>query len=431
VSWAEGPLCGIDIETTGGDSDTARIVAVAMVFVGDKTAIDNVNLLVDPGVPIPAEASTLHGITTERVRADGLTPGEALQSVFNRLKGAWGSRLPVIGFNVVSDLTVLDRELRRHLGVGLAVTGPVVDPHVIDRALDRRKGTRTLEATCQYYNIRHDAAHDPTEDALAAARLAWRLAKRYPTEVGRLSPAALHRQQIDWAEEWADRLTEYWRSRGQDKSIDGTWPLRPYAATGARDQTAVEAIHRKVLTDWEHMLRTDGPQPFRPELHIVNDTRAAHPYFTSIRSLPNNIGHNDAFPIALMGALANAMAADRLVVAWEPRSLEMVTWDPGTPLPERPAGRERTLMLVDVVSGLTTRWSRHPYTADRADPGRQHPFAWGQPEVIDHPTEPLPEVIENLIRLWREPSRDPKDAFTWRYEFQRMGYDITDAVRPR
>jgi len=50
-----------------------------------------------------------------------------------------------VAFNGSYDLTVLDRELGRHLSSDLTVTGPVVDPHIIDRALDRRRGKRTLE----------------------------------------------------------------------------------------------------------------------------------------------------------------------------------------------------------------------------------------------------------------------------------------------
>lgn len=246
MSWADRRLCGFDVETTGEGQESARIVAVALVFVGGGQPTDTVDLLVDPGVEIPAEATAVHGITTERVRAEGLQPAEAMQMVANRLGGAWRSGVPVVGFNVVYDLTVLDRELRRHLGAGLAVSGAVVDPHVIDRALDRRKGKRTLEKTCRYYNVRHDGAHDATQDALAAARLAWRLAKRYPAEVGGRTLAELHRQEMDWAQQWAIRLNEYWRSQKQDKSIDGVWPLRPYTPTQETRRVTQEVhVHLK------------------------------------------------------------------------------------------------------------------------------------------------------------------------------------------
>ena len=225
MSWADGRLCGFDIETTGEGREIARIITVTLVFVGGGQPAETVCLLADPGVEIPAAATAVHGITTERARAEGLKPAEVMETVASRLAEAWTSG-PVIGFNIVYDLTVLDRELRRHTGSSLDVPGPVIDPHVIDRALDRRKGKRTLEETCRYYDVRHDAAHDATQDALAAARLAWRLAKRHPTQVGGLSLAELHAQQVGWAQQWADRLNAYWRSQGQDKSIDGSWPLQ-------------------------------------------------------------------------------------------------------------------------------------------------------------------------------------------------------------
>lgn len=218
-------MCGFDLETTGGSRETTRIVTATVVIVGGGQPTDTADLLIDPGVEIPGEATAVHGITTERARAAGVKPGGALREIADRLADAWRNG-PVIGFNVVYDMTVLDRELRRHLGSALDVSGPVVDPHVIDRALDRRKGKRTLEETCQHYRVRHDGAHDSTQDALAAARLAWRMARRYPAEVGSLPLAELHARQVAWARQWADRLNAYWRSNGQDKSIDGSWPLQ-------------------------------------------------------------------------------------------------------------------------------------------------------------------------------------------------------------
>jgi DNA polymerase III subunit epsilon len=218
MSWADGPLRAISIETTGGDDETTRIVAIAVVFIGDKVPNDNLNLLIDPGVPIPAEATSRHGISTERVRAEGMAPADALQTIKNRLDGCWGSGHPLIGFDITSTLTVLDREMRRHLDTGLAVTGPVIDPHVIDVALERRDGTPSLAETCQHYEVRHGRHHDPVEDAFAAARLAWKLARQHPGEVGHKSLMELHRQQIDWAA----------------KHKDHTWPFQPNSTINPR-----------------------------------------------------------------------------------------------------------------------------------------------------------------------------------------------------
>jgi DNA polymerase-3 subunit epsilon len=154
MSWADGRLCGFDVETTGEGREIARIVTATLVLVGGGQPTGTVCLLAAPGVEIPAAATAVHGITTERARAGGLKPAEVMETLASRLADAWSTG-PVIGFNIVYDLTVLDRELRRHTASSLEVSGPVIDPHVIDRALDRRKGRRTLEETCRYYDIRH------------------------------------------------------------------------------------------------------------------------------------------------------------------------------------------------------------------------------------------------------------------------------------
>ncbi|WP_231330503.1 exonuclease domain-containing protein [Actinomadura graeca] len=230
MSWANGRLCGFDVETTGADPEQARIVSATVVLVGAGRPTHTFRLLVDPGVEIPAASTAVHGITNERARAEGRAPADALAEITRLLRTTWERGVPVVAFNGSYDLTVLDRELGRHLGAGVTVTGPVVDPHIIDRALDRRRGKRTLEETCRHYRVRLDGAHDATEDALAAARLAWRLARHYVAQVGEPPLAELHDRQVEWSRQWADSLNQYWRSQGRDHTIDGTWPVRPRRA---------------------------------------------------------------------------------------------------------------------------------------------------------------------------------------------------------
>jgi DNA polymerase-3 subunit epsilon len=227
VGWADGRLCGFDVETTGEEPDRARIVSATLVLVGGGRPSHEFRMLIDPGVEIPATATAFHGITTEQARANGRAPGDALAEITRLLCQTWERGVPVVAFNGSYDFTVLDCELGRHVASRLAVTGPVVDPHIIDRALDRRRGKRTLEETCRHYRVRLDGAHNATQDALAATRLAWRLAKQYPVEVGAPSLPELHDKQVVWSQQWADSLNSYRRSRGDNKTMDGAWPVRP------------------------------------------------------------------------------------------------------------------------------------------------------------------------------------------------------------
>jgi DNA polymerase-3 subunit epsilon len=105
--------------------------------------------------------------------------------------------------------------------------GPIVDPFVIDKHLDKfRRGKRNLGATCEHYGVPLEDAHTSTGDSLAAARLAWRLAQVFPDEVGNRDLEALHADQAVWRATWAADFQSYLQRQGKDELVDGQWPLR-------------------------------------------------------------------------------------------------------------------------------------------------------------------------------------------------------------
>ncbi|MEK8225612.1 exonuclease domain-containing protein [Oerskovia sp. M15] len=115
--------------------------------------------LINPGVPIPEEASAIHGISTEHALTHGEAPGPALEEIASLITADLELGVPVVAFNAAFDLSLLDAELARHalrtLGerLGREVT-PVVDPLVLDRSLDRyRKGKRKLGDLCAHYGV--------------------------------------------------------------------------------------------------------------------------------------------------------------------------------------------------------------------------------------------------------------------------------------
>lgn len=225
MTWHLGPLCAFDLETTGVDPETARIVTATVVHINGAT-VDSREWLVDPGIEIPEQASAIHGVTTERARAEGIDPVTAAALIFAALDEAWTAGRPVIIYNASYDLTVLDRELRRHCGTSIAdVIGPVIDPFVIDKHLDPyRRGKRTLTAACAHYGVRLEGAHTSTGDALAVARVAYKLAQKYPDDLGDL--AILNELQAAWRSEWASEFEKYLARQGKPEQVDGQWPLR-------------------------------------------------------------------------------------------------------------------------------------------------------------------------------------------------------------
>lgn len=229
--WYQGRLAAFDLETTGPDPDAARIVAAAVSLVGDGRAPEHLSWLVDPGVEIPACATSVHGVTTARVRAEGRIAEEAIEEITSALAGQLQQGVPIVAFNARFDLTVLDREAGRHRLRSLldrvgGVDGMIViDPHVLDKQIDPlRRGKRTLSAVCEHYRITLDDAHTATADALAAARVAYVLGATV-AELGRTNIQVLHRQQIDWAVEQAESLEKYFHRQGRFKRVEGIWPV--------------------------------------------------------------------------------------------------------------------------------------------------------------------------------------------------------------
>ena len=249
TSWCDRRMAAFDCETTGVDVEHARIVAVAVVLVGGGEPTETTGLLLDPGVEIPAEATAVHGVSTERARAEGIPAAIGVQLAVEAI-AARPADSPVVAMNARFDLTILDREARRHGLAPLSERGEllVVDPLVVDKHLDRfRKGSRKLDALCDHYRVRLDAAHDASCDAFAAARLAWRLGMsgKVVRRVRRAEDAreiavlqrewvqvrhdlpALHAAQAGWAAEQARGLAEYFARQGKPERVEEAWPVVP------------------------------------------------------------------------------------------------------------------------------------------------------------------------------------------------------------
>lgn len=232
MSWHNGPMLAFDVETTGVEVTTDRIVTSCVAYIQPGGDTSTETALLNPGIDIPAEATAVHGITTEQVRAEGEDPARRLSIIAADLVQAWRDGLPVIAMNAVFDLSILDCELARHglprladrmLG-GLPL---VVDPLVIDRAIDRyRKGKKRLEDLCRVYGVVNAQAHDAAGDAMAAARVAWRMAVKYPGALDKPLPE-LVADQARWHADWAEHFEAYMRREvDPDCEIGRDWPVR-------------------------------------------------------------------------------------------------------------------------------------------------------------------------------------------------------------
>jgi DNA polymerase-3 subunit epsilon len=249
--WYEQTFCSFDIESTGLDVFTDRIVTATVAYIRPGEQPETRSFLVDPGIDIPAAATKVHGITTEHARTHGAKTPVALVGIVGALKQAVVEGGPLVVMNASFDMTLLASELARHGMEGMP-TPLIVDPFVIDKNFSWRKGKRTLTAQAEHYGVRLEGAHTAEGDALAAARVAWRMASMTEAQGPctchgeyvnplRLADGRLLRDmplgelqvlQATWAREQADSLRSYFLKVGKDASdVDGDWPIRGTTTT--------------------------------------------------------------------------------------------------------------------------------------------------------------------------------------------------------
>ncbi|WP_306387809.1 3'-5' exonuclease [Microbacterium sp. MPKO10] len=226
--WSES-VGVFDLETTGIDVATSRIVSANVSLLDtDGNVVSRTDWLADPGVPIPEQAARVHGITTEHARSLGRPAAEVVSEIVAALREILATGAPIVIYNAPYDLSLLRHEALRHGVAPLDDPRPVIDPLVIDKAVDRyRKGKRTLDVVSAHYGVELRDAHEAASDAVAAGRVAQAIARAYPQALA-IAADELHDMQIGWCEAQALSFQTYMRTkRGRtDFVASGDWPVR-------------------------------------------------------------------------------------------------------------------------------------------------------------------------------------------------------------
>lgn len=226
-AWAQR-LVVFDTETTGIAVETTRVVTSNISLLNASgDVLESKDWLINPGIDIPAQATAVHGISTEYARANGQDAAECINEIVECLRSWLSQGFPVVAYNAAYDFSIVDREARRYGVPALDAPKPIIDPLIIDKQLDRyRKGKRTLEATALNYGVDLTNAHTAAADAIAAGRVAQAIARKFATELS-ISADELHVAQVEWAADQAVRFADYLRSIGkQPYPGDGKWPVR-------------------------------------------------------------------------------------------------------------------------------------------------------------------------------------------------------------
>jgi DNA polymerase-3 subunit epsilon len=163
----------IDLETTGLDSRRDRIVSLAALSFVESEVVPALVSLVNPGGPIPASATKIHGIDDAAVAE---SPDEP--SVVARLDALCAGQV-IVGHGVAFDVAVLARA-RGHT----AATSPPLATLCTQRlaaSLHPTWSDLSLEAVCGALGVPITGRHTAAGDALTAGHLFLALIPRLQT----------------------------------------------------------------------------------------------------------------------------------------------------------------------------------------------------------------------------------------------------------
>ena len=166
------PLAVFDLETTGIDTATARIVQFGMVRFNTAGVIEQKEeLLINPGIAIPEETTAIHGITDEMVK-DQPTFSQIASQIFELFADC-----DLAGFNMEKfDLPILVREFEDAGLVGFAEDRKIIDAMTIFHRNEKRD---LAGAVLFYLDKDHSNAHRALADAQATAEILLAQLKRY------------------------------------------------------------------------------------------------------------------------------------------------------------------------------------------------------------------------------------------------------------
>lgn len=163
-------LTFFDTETTSADAKTAKIVEIGIIRIenGEETVYQS---YINPGIPIPKEATDVHGITDEMVKN-----APKFSEIANNILWLFGQS-DIVGYNSNSfDIPLLYNEFNR-CGIDWNLEGVLfLDACTIFKRME----SRTLTAAMKFYlDENHEDAHGAIADVKATMKVFEKQLNRY------------------------------------------------------------------------------------------------------------------------------------------------------------------------------------------------------------------------------------------------------------
>ena len=187
------PIACVDLETTGVSITQDRIVEISIVKLHPDGKREVKTRRMNPGIPIPKEASAVHGIYDEDVAAE-----PTFKELANGIK-QFLDNCDLCGFNSNKfDFPILTEEFIR---AGLDVN--FRDRHLVDvQQIFFKKEPRTLSAAYKFYCDKElENAHSAEADALATVDILFAQINHYSdlsNRVEELAQLSKGEDFLDW-----------------------------------------------------------------------------------------------------------------------------------------------------------------------------------------------------------------------------------------
>lgn len=246
LPWYARPMVGFDLETTGVRREHDRCVTATLTYDHPEAGEFVREWLINPGIPIPAEATAVNGITNEQVAEDGQDAAEAIADITAMMIAMLQPGIPLVAFNALFDVSMFDREQRRYglptiFADGIKGGPPpfVLDPFVIDKAVNpyvKGRGMRRLEPTAERYGLELKNAHNATADVRAALDITRRLHLPQLADQDDRNPAEIQRKRNILATATEENLRAWQVSWHQEQKLG----LATYFAGQRNRQAAAE-----------------------------------------------------------------------------------------------------------------------------------------------------------------------------------------------
>lgn len=371
-----------DLETTGLDPMSDRIIEVGMVRIRQGEIVDKYHTMVNPGMPLPLKIKRITGIDD-----DDLAGAPAVAEVINDVVDYIGNDA-IVGHNISFDLGFL---AAAH---GLPLNNPHYDTVELARLLLPDAVSYRLESLCFRLEIDTGGSHRALNDALATARLMIMLLRKLrDLDLGIL--IQLNKLLGEAHSEWcgpASELIKELLKKFPDRKISRVSYLRSMAEKENQYTRAVRgpSAGEKTILEQEDvvsLLKEGGPMAdvlpayeYRPqqEAMVCEVTRALNESKFLLMEAGTGVGKSIAY--LLPSILWSIKNKERVLVATHTINLQEQLWLKDIP------------MLTEII--------KEPFHAALAK-GRQNYIClrrWFG--VLDSPHQPDEAAFFARVLLW-------------------------------